>query len=72
MTTHSAKNAIRVAISLFIGVLIAISVLGWRWTSAHQTASQSAASHLVLALAILVGLIGVVVIWLGARPSATS
>ncbi len=61
-------NAIRIVISLFIAVLIAIAILGWRWTSVHQNATQSAASHLVLALAILAGVIGVIAIW-RVRPS---
>ncbi len=61
-------NAIRIVISLFIAVLIAIAALGWIWTSAHQTPTQSAASHLVLGLTILAGVIGVVAIW-RSRPS---
>lgn len=60
-------NAIRLAISVFIGVLIAIAVLGWVWTGAHQTPAQSAASHLVLGLMMLVGVIGVIAVW-RARP----
>ena len=63
MTKTGAMNAIRIVISLFVGVLIAISVLGWRWTSAHQTASQSMASHLALGLAIVAGVVGVLAIW---------
>jgi hypothetical protein len=61
-------NAIRVAISLFISVLIAIAVMGWRWTSAHQTASQSAASHLALGLSIAAGVVGVITVWRGGTP----
>ena len=41
-------NAIRIVITLFVLALIVISALGWRWTAAHQSASQSAASHVVL------------------------
>jgi len=63
MTKTAAMQAIRIAISLFVGVLIAISVLGWRWTSAHQTAAQSTASHLALGLAIVAGVVGVLAIW---------
>ena len=68
MTTTTAMNTIRLAISAFIVVLIAIGVLGWRWTSAHQSASQSAASHLVLGLSMLAGAIGVITIWRGGTP----
>ena len=56
-------NIIRIVISLFIAVLIAIAVLGWIWTSAHQTATQSAASHVVLGLTILAGMVGMITIW---------
>jgi len=63
MMKRSAMNAIRAVISLFVGVLIVISVLGWRWTSAHQTPSQAIASHLALGLAIVAGAVGVLVIW---------
>ena len=43
-------NVVRIAISLFILVLIAVSAAGCIWTGVHQTASQSAGSHVVLAL----------------------
>lgn len=56
-------NTIRIVISLFIAVLIAIAVLGWIWTTVHQTATQSAASHIVLGLTILAGVIGMITIW---------
>lgn len=63
-------NAIRIVISLFVGVLIATAVLGWAWTSAHQTPTQAQASHVVLGLAMLAGIIGVIAIW-RARPDGT-
>jgi hypothetical protein len=56
-------NALRIAISLFILVLIALSAVGWVWTAAHQTAQQSAASHVVLGPGMLVGIGGVIAIW---------
>jgi hypothetical protein len=56
-------NAIRVVISFFIAVLIVVSVMGWVWTGAHQSPSQATASHLVLGLAMLTGVIGVIAIW---------
>jgi hypothetical protein len=56
-------NAIRVVISFFIAVLIVVSVTGWVWTGAHQPPSQATASHLVLGLAMLAGVVGVVAIW---------
>src|SRR5262249_22845399 len=61
-------NTIRIVISLFIAVLIAVSAGGWVWTGAHQLASQAAASHVVLGLGMLAGVVGVVAIW-RAKPS---
>ena len=56
-------NAIRVAITLFILLLIGVSAAGWRWTGAHQTASQAAASRAVLLVGSVAGIIGLGVIW---------
>jgi len=56
-------NAIRIVISFFIAVLIVVSVLGWMWTGTHQPPSQATASHLVLGLAMLAGVVGAVAIW---------
>ena len=56
-------NTIRIVISFFIAVLIMVGVFGWRWTGVHQPAAQATASHLVLGLAMLAGIVGVVAIW---------
>jgi hypothetical protein len=56
-------NIIRVAISLFILVLIGVSATGWIWTGSHQPAAQSAASRVVLTLCILAGIGGLVALW---------
>jgi hypothetical protein len=56
-------NTIRIVISLFIAVLIAVSVVGWLWTSTHQPPSQATASHVVLGLGMLAGVVGVVALW---------
>ena len=56
-------NIVRLVISLFILVLIGVSVVGWVWTGAHQSASQSAASRVVLTLGVLAGVIGLVALW---------
>ena len=56
-------NALRVAISLFVGVLIAIALLGWAWTTSHQTPRQAIASHAVLGLGVLAGVAGVIASW---------
>jgi membrane-anchored protein YejM (alkaline phosphatase superfamily) len=68
----TAKNAIRLAISAVIVLLIAVSVTGWIWTGGHQLATDSRASRVVLALAILFGVAGLVALWRdvrrGSRP----
>jgi len=56
-------NTIRIVISLFIAVLIAVSAVGWVWTGAHQPAPQATASHVVLGLGMLAGVVGVIAIW---------
>ena len=61
-----AIHAVRITISLFILVLIGVSVVGWVWTGHHQSASQSEASRVVLTLAALAGVTGLVALW---RPN---
>jgi hypothetical protein len=56
-------KVVRVAISLLVLVVITVSVVGWIWTGSHQPAAQSAASRVVLTLAILAGVIGLAAIW---------
>jgi hypothetical protein len=56
-------NAIRIVITLFVLALIVISAIGWRWTAAHQSASQAAASHVALGLSMLAGVVGMIAIW---------
>jgi len=40
-------------------------VVGWIWTGSHQPAGQSAASRVVLTVAIFTGVIGLAAIWRG-------
>jgi len=56
-------NAIRLAASLFILVLIGVSAMGWVWTGTHQPPTQALAGRTVLALAALAGVIGLVALW---------
>ena len=56
-------NIVRIAISLFILVLIAVSALGWIWTGSHQTPSESEASRVVLTLGVLAGVAGLAALW---------
>ena len=63
--SHQAVNIVRILISLFIALLITVSAVGWIWTGAHQPADQAAASRVVLALAMVAGVIGLVALWRG-------
>jgi hypothetical protein len=58
-----SMNPIRIAISLFILVLIGVSATGFIWTGSHQSPSQSAASRIVLTLGALAGVVGLAVLW---------
>lgn len=63
MPASTPMNLVRMAISLFVLLLITASVAGWIWTGIHQPASQSVASRVVLTLGILAGVIGLAAIW---------
>jgi hypothetical protein len=56
-------NIVRIVISLFILVLIAVSAVGWIWTGSHQPPSQSEASRVVLTLGALAGVAGLAALW---------
>lgn len=56
-------NAIRLAASLFILVLIALSAMGWVWTGTHQPPAQALAGRTVLVLAAVAGVVGLVALW---------
>jgi hypothetical protein len=58
-------NLIRVLISVFIVVLLVSAAAGWTWTSAHQAPALATASHVVLGLSAVAGVLGLVVIWTG-------
>lgn len=64
----AGRNVIRIAITLFILVLIVVSASGWMWTGSHQTAAQSIASRVVLGLCVVAGLVGLMAVWRG-RPA---
>ena len=56
-------TAIRLAASIFILILIGLSVLGWIWTGTHQPPAEAIAARIVLALAALAGVLGLVALW---------
>jgi hypothetical protein len=61
----SAQNAIRLAMTVFTSIVVALSVVGIRWTSQHQAPSAARASALVLGVSSLFALVALVVIWRG-------
>jgi hypothetical protein len=58
-----AQNVVRLAISLFIVILVVVSVTGWVWAGNHQTPAQMAASRTVLSMCILAGIVGLTALW---------
>jgi hypothetical protein len=56
-------NVVRVAISLFILMLIGVAATGWIWAGRHQPPAQSIASRVVLTLCILAGIAGLAALW---------
>jgi hypothetical protein len=56
-------NAIRVAASAFILVLIVLSAMGWVWTGSNQPPAQALAGRTVLVLGALAGLAGLIALW---------
>ena len=58
---------VRVAISLFVLVLIVVSAMGWVWTGSHQPPPKSTASRVVLTTGMLAGVFCLVTLW-RARP----
>jgi hypothetical protein len=58
-------NAVRIAISSFIVVLIAVAATGWIWAGTHLPGAQSAASRVVLTLCVAAGIAGLIALWSG-------
>ena len=59
----TAFNGVRIAITLFVLVLLVIVTLGWRWTASHQPPPQRTASHVVLAISAFGGVFALGKIW---------
>ena len=62
-----ASIVIRAVMSAFILVLFVIAGMGWTWATTHQAPSQALASHAVLALSAVAGVVGLIALWRGAR-----
>jgi membrane protein YdbS with pleckstrin-like domain len=58
-----AETVVRIAITSFVVILIAIAAAGWIWTGAHQPAPQAMAGRAVLALSVRMGLVGMKAMW---------
>ena len=56
-------TVVRVLISLFVLLLIVVSAAGWIWAAGHQPPGQAAASHFVLGLGMLAGVVCLVTVW---------
>jgi len=54
---------VRVAITLFVALLLAVVTMGWIWTGRHQPPPQRTASHVVLAIAAVAGVFALARIW---------
>jgi len=64
----TAQNAIRLAMTVFTGIVLALTAVGIRWTSQHQPPSAAFASALVLGTSSAFAVIALVIIWRGAGP----
>jgi len=56
-------NAVRVAMSALVLLVVSVSVVGWIWVGSHQARAQSIASRIVLTMGMTGGLIGLREIW---------
>jgi len=65
----TARNAIRLAMTTFTGIVLALSAIGIRWTSQHQPPAAAVASATVLAISSAFAIAALVVIW---RKGASS
>jgi hypothetical protein len=58
-----AHNVIRLAISLFVVVLVWVSALGWIWAGTHLSAGQAVASRIVLAAGVIAAGAALSMLW---------
>jgi hypothetical protein len=61
--TMTAINGVRIAITLFVLVLLVVVVLGLGWTASHQAPRLRTASQIVLAISGLAGIFALGRIW---------
>jgi hypothetical protein len=59
------RHGVRLAITVFTSIVIALSAVGIRWTSQHQPPASAVASAMVLGISSAFALIALVIIWRG-------
>jgi hypothetical protein len=61
-------TGVRIAISVFVLALLTITALGWVWTGRHQPPAQALASHIVLGISAIFGVIALIAVWRANPP----
>ena len=59
----NALNGVRIAITLFVLVLLVVVTLGLGWTASHQPLPQRTASQVVLVISAVAGIFTLGKIW---------
>ena len=54
---------VRLAITFFVVVLLAVVAMGWVWTASHQPPPLRTASRVVLSIAAFAGVFALATIW---------
>lgn len=54
---------VRVAITCFVILLLAVVTMGWIWTGSHQPPPLRTASHVVLSISAFAGIFALATIW---------
>jgi hypothetical protein len=57
---------VRIAISVFVVILLFLVTMGMGWTGQHQAPAAALASRVVLGLSAVFGVVALVIIW---RPN---
>ena len=65
----SARNAIRLAITVFTAIVLGLTFVGIRWTSQNQAPAAATASITVLSISSIFSIVAMVVIWRAGRDS---
>jgi hypothetical protein len=58
-----ARSVIRLAISLFVVVLVVVSALGWVWAGTHLSPAQALAGRVVLAAGVIAAGAALSLLW---------